>query len=72
MVRSPSEGFQKVLEAEDATFAFIHDASQVCLLIFILLKVNKKDKKTSDGYKHIIFLKFLKNYIFITFPLEVF
>jgi ionotropic glutamate receptor len=29
MVRSSSEGFQKVLEAEDATFAFIHDASQV-------------------------------------------
>ena len=29
MVTSPSEGFQRVLEAEDATFAFIHDASQV-------------------------------------------
>ena len=28
-VKSASEGFKKVLEAEDATFAFIHDASQV-------------------------------------------
>merc|ERR1712088_856535 len=29
MVRSSSEGFQKGLETEDATFAFIHDASEV-------------------------------------------
>ena len=29
MMRSSSEGFQKVLEQEDGTFAFIHDASQV-------------------------------------------
>ena len=29
MVTSASQGFQKVLEDEKATFAFIHDASQV-------------------------------------------
>ena len=29
MVSSPSEGFENVLAAEDATFAFIHDASQI-------------------------------------------
>lgn len=29
MVRSSSEGFQKVIEDEQGTFAFIHDASQV-------------------------------------------
>jgi ionotropic glutamate receptor len=29
LVQSASRGFQKVLEHEDATFAFIHDASQV-------------------------------------------
>ena len=29
MVQSSNEGFRKVLEAEDATFAFIHDASQI-------------------------------------------
>ena len=30
-MRSSSEGFQKVLDQEDGTFAFIHDASQVIL-----------------------------------------
>ena len=36
MVQSASQGFQKVLEDEQATFAFIHDASQVflCSLLF--------------------------------------
>merc|ERR1719245_1353955 len=29
MVQSASQGFQKVLDDEKATFAFIHDASQV-------------------------------------------
>jgi len=29
MMRSAGEGFQKVLDTEDGTFAFIHDASQV-------------------------------------------
>ena len=28
-MRSAGEGFQKVLDTEDGTFAFIHDASQV-------------------------------------------
>ena len=31
MVRSASDGFQKVMEDEEATFAFIHDSSQVNL-----------------------------------------
>merc|ERR1719150_3133602 len=29
MMRSAGEGFQKVLDTEEGTFAFIHDASQV-------------------------------------------
>lgn len=29
MVQSASQGFKKVQEAEDGSFAFIHDASQV-------------------------------------------
>ncbi len=29
MVQSAGRGFEKVLEAEDGTFAFIHDAAQV-------------------------------------------
>ena len=28
-VTSPSEGFQRVLEATDASYAFIHDSSQI-------------------------------------------
>ena len=29
LVNTPSEGFTKVLEDEEGTFAFIHEASQV-------------------------------------------
>ena len=30
MVKNAKEGFEKVLADEDGTFAFIHEASQVC------------------------------------------
>ena len=31
MVKNAKEGFEKVLADEDGTFAFIHEASQVCV-----------------------------------------
>ena len=38
LAETPEQGFQRVLDAEDGTFAFIHDASQVSRLNFNLIK----------------------------------
>ena len=62
MVRSASEGFQKVLEDEQATFAFIHDSSQVNLEFYKVYQSHEVITNSFDYSKLCKNIKLIVNF----------